>query len=136
MAVGTMTDRPPTAAQPQASPSASREPARGSARVRSSHPLLGAFPLAVMTLATFLVLFTLMMARLTAGADPALRAGGASSLVETASGGSPLRTRASGGGASAATAVPVAASEGSSSTSPAVVTRSSGAASAGVSRDD
>ena len=103
---------------------------------RRSHPLLGAFPLAVMTLAVFLELFTLMMARLQRGADPVLRASGASSLVETASGGSPLRTRASGGGASAATALPVAAGEGSSQTSPAIVTRSSGTIAGGVRIDD
>jgi hypothetical protein len=89
-----------------------------------------------MTLATFLVLFTLMMARLTAGADPALRAGNASALVEPASGASPLRTRASGAGSSATTATTVAASEGSPVATPAVVTRSSGGAGAGAGNDD
>jgi hypothetical protein len=38
------------------------------------HPLLGAFPLAVMTLATFFVVFTILMARLQSGMDPALTA--------------------------------------------------------------
>lgn len=47
--------------------------ARGSAQARNARPLLGAFPLAVMTLATFLVLFTVTMARLKASADPVLR---------------------------------------------------------------
>lgn len=109
-----------------------------SARRRASHPLLGAFPLTVMTLAAFLVVFTLMMARLTAGADPALRHGSTSALVEPASAGSPLRTRASGaaaGASGAASAVPAAAGESSGQTTQAILTRTSGAG-GGVGRDD
>jgi len=104
-------------------------------RARGRHPLLGVFPLTVMTLATFLVLFTLMMARLTAGADPALRAGNSAAVVRTVSAGSPLSTRTSGGAATAGT-TSVAASQGSSATVPAVLTRSSGGAGAGVGSDD
>jgi hypothetical protein len=106
-AVDTMTRRPP--------------------RARSAHPLLGAFPLAVMTLATFLVLFTVMMARLRAGADPALRPIVSSGLLARSSGTGALRTRASGGGASTAVAAPAAASEEPPVARTAVVTRASGA---------
>ncbi|HYM55915.1 MAG TPA: hypothetical protein VES97_11170 [Solirubrobacteraceae bacterium] len=98
----------------------------------TDHVLLRPFPLAVMTLATFLVVFTLMMARLTAGSDPALRAsaGSAAALVE-GSGGSVVRTRASGSGAAGAATSQVAAAEGSSVATPAIVTRSSGATGVG-----
>ena len=69
---------------PVSSQSGSR-PAHGAPSISGSrgrraqrHPLLGAFPLAVMTLATFLVVFALLMARLERGADPALSARNAS----------------------------------------------------------
>lgn len=93
---------------------------------KRSHPLLRAFPLAVMTLATFLVVFTLMMARLTAGADPALRSSAqtSSSLVEGSSA-SVATTRTSGAAAQSGVTVPAAA-EGASATTPAIATRTSG----------
>jgi len=79
-----------------------------------------------MTLATFLVLFTLMMARLQAGADPALHASSGTALVAKRSGGSTVSTRTSGGAAGAG-ATPAVATEGSGATTPAIVTRASGA---------
>lgn len=94
---------------------------------RATHPLLGAFPLAVMTLATFLVLFTVMMARLRAGADPALHAGTVSALPANRTATGAVRTRTSGAGPSAALATPVAATGEPSAGSAAVVTRASGA---------
>ena len=107
---------------------------------RHNHPLLNAFPLAVMTLATFLVVFALLMARLTAGADPALRTGASSALVRESASGGAVRTRASTaavpGGAAGANATPSAASEGSSRTVPAIVTSSSGAGGSGRGGDD
>jgi hypothetical protein len=51
------------------------------ADARSRHPLLGAFPLVVMTLAAVLVLFTLAMAQLNAGSDQDLGHSPSSSLV-------------------------------------------------------
>ncbi len=101
--------------------------AQGSAQARKAHPLLGAFPLTVMTLATFLVLFTLMMARLKAGTDPALRPSTSTSLVARSSGAGAVTTRTSGGGEPAAAATQAAASEESSETPTAIVTRASGA---------
>ena len=133
-----VTERTATESQGQTSPraplAATDGPSRA-VRARGRHPLLGVFPLTVMTLATFLVLFTLMMARLTAGADPALRAGNSAAVVRTVSAGSPLSTRTSGGAGTAST-TSVAASQGSSATVPAVLTRSSGGAGAGVGSDD
>ncbi|MFI4984625.1 MAG: hypothetical protein ACHQAV_01390 [Solirubrobacterales bacterium] len=89
-----------------------------------------------MTLGTFLVLFSLMMARLKASATPALPSSGATALLARPSGGSSVRTRASGGGAAAAIATSVAAPERSPATTPAIVTRASGAAGAGETGDD
>jgi hypothetical protein len=130
-----MTDRPstiaraPTASPPPRVPTTGESPrsARGSPQTRKTHPLLSAFPLAVMTLATFLVLFTLMMARLKAGADPALRAGTGSSLAVSSLGAGTVTTRTSGGGASASLTTPAVASEESSGTAAGIVTRASGA---------
>jgi hypothetical protein len=48
---------------------------------RSRHPLLGAFPLLVMSLAAVLVLFTLAMAQLNAGSDQDLGHSPSSSLL-------------------------------------------------------
>ena len=93
--------------------------AQGSAQARKAHPLLGAFPLTVMTLATFLVLFTLTMARLNAGEDPAPRP--SASLVARSSGAGAVTTRTSGGGDSAAGATQAAPSEESSDASPVAV---------------
>ena len=96
-------------------------------RRSARHPLLGGFPMAVMTLATFLVIFTLMMARLSVGADPALR-GGANPVALTAgSGAGAVTTRVSGASAATSAAVQAAAGQGTSTATPAVVTRSSGA---------
>jgi len=96
-------------------------------RARRANPLLGAFPLAVMTLATFLVLFTVMMARLRAGADPVLRPSTTAALVARSSGTGAVVTRTSGGGAAAGAATTVAAPGGPAVARPAVITRSSGA---------
>jgi hypothetical protein len=79
-----------------------------------------------MSLATFLVLFTLMMARLTAGADPALVSSRTAGLVAKGSGGSFIRSRTSGGAGYAATAASVPAQE-ARATGAAIVTRASGA---------
>jgi hypothetical protein len=131
-AVGRMTDRPQTAAQPpvpRARPTGltpGRLDASRARRGRRAHPLLGVFPLVVMTLATFLVLFTLMMARLRAGADPALRASTSTSVAAAHSATGVVSTRASGGRESAATATPAAGSEESPARMPAVITRTSG----------
>jgi hypothetical protein len=107
-------------------------------RARRAHPLLEAFPLAVITLATFLVVFTLMMARLTAGADPALRAGATANAVTlTAGSGVPtVRTRVSGAAAAAGGVAQTVAAHGAPTATPAIVTRTSGAPGAtGVSDD-
>jgi hypothetical protein len=133
--VGTMTDRPGTTARPPTPPvqpkgSTTGEPQRSaqrSAQARHADPLLGAFPLVVITLATFLVLFTLMMARLKAGTDPALRASTSTPLASASSGTGAVTTRTSGGGESAAMGMPTTGSEESPATTPAAVTRTSGA---------
>jgi hypothetical protein len=100
-----------------------QDPRGSAAAARRRHPLLQAFPLAVMTLATFLVLFTLMMARLQAGVDPALRASASSALVAGRSGSAAVTTRTS--GAVGASATPAATTAGSGVATPAVVTRTS-----------
>jgi hypothetical protein len=132
-AVGAMTDRPHTAAQPPFPPArptglaAGERPQEALRRrqARHAHPLLGAFPLVVMTLATFLVLFALMMARIGAAADSALRANTSISVAAPGSATGPVTTRASGGVESTATAT-AGRSEESSARMPAVVTRTSG----------
>jgi hypothetical protein len=104
-------------------------------RRSARHPLLGPFPMAVMTLATFLVIFTLMMARLNVGADPALR-GAANPVALTAgSGAGAVTTRASGASAAASSTVQAAAGQGTATATPAVVTRTSGAAGARIGDD-
>lgn len=95
---------------------------------RRTHPLLGVFPLAVMTLATFLVLFTVMTARLRAGADPALNASRPPALLAERSGAGAVRTRVSGGVSVAAATTSAAAQTPVGTVS--VVTRASGAAGA------
>lgn len=143
--MGTVTDGLQPTTRPQrsemppqiASSGGSGDRVRTSRQRRHAHPLLGAFPLAVMTLGTFLVVFSLMMARLKASATPALPSSGATALVARPAGGSSVRTRASGGGgAAAAIATPVAAPERSPATTPAIVTRASGTAGAGETGDD
>jgi hypothetical protein len=92
--------------------------------------MLGAFPLAVMTLATFAVVFAIMMARLQWGLDPALRAASnGAALVRGSSGGTVL-TRASGG------AIPASSPSGAPTRSRTkVLTRTSGAAGDGETGD-
>jgi hypothetical protein len=96
---------------------------------RRGHPLLRPFPLAIMTVATFLVVFTLMMARLTAGADPALRASVTAGAISrpVGSGASTVVTRASGAGATVAAVSHGARGEGPP-TAATIVTRTSRAA--------
>jgi hypothetical protein len=108
--------------------------ARTARQRRRAHPLLQAFPLAVMALATFLVLFSLMAARLKASATTALPSSSAAALVAGRSRGSSVTTRASGGAARIAT--PVALPAGAPATRPAIVTRPSGIARAGETVDD
>jgi hypothetical protein len=111
--VGTVTEQPSTGA-----------------RARKAHPLLGVFPLTVMSLATFLVLFTVLMARLTAVGGSALSSNRSVARAANGIGISGVRTRASGGGGSGATA---ALSGGAA---PAIVTSASGAGGAKRSGDD
>ncbi len=93
-AVGTMTDRPQTTARPPSpappkAPTAGEPPRRRAARRHGRATPIRCWARSrssVMTLATFLVLFTLMMARLRAGVDPALRASTSTSLVAASSG--------------------------------------------------
>jgi hypothetical protein len=138
-AVGAMTERTAALSQRESSRRVSQPPAAGTngATPARRHPLLGAFPLTVMTLATFLVVFAMMMARLTAGADPAVKGATTAALVEPAAAGSAVRTRASATAGAAATPT-VAPARGSSAPAPApaVVTRSSGRAGAGAVTDD
>jgi hypothetical protein len=64
-------------------PAASELPGRPAPKgIRRSHPLLGVFPLAVMALATILVLFVVTMAGLQ-DSDNTLRATPESSVVAT-----------------------------------------------------
>lgn len=114
---------------PVSSQSGSR-PAHGAPSISGSggrraprHPLLGAFPLAVMTLATFLVVFALLMARLQSGADPGLRASANGVLQARGEAGTAIRTRTSGGAVPAASGNPVATEVSSP-----LVTRTSGRA--------
>jgi hypothetical protein len=73
---------------PRQPPRNARAIARATARTPGTHPLLAPFPLVVMGLALLLVLFTLTIAELKAGADPDLARGTSSSLLAKA----PLRT--------------------------------------------
>jgi len=96
------------------------------------------FPLTVMALATFLVIFTLLMARLTASSHLASGApAGAVAVTAIAgeAGASAVSTRTSGGGATAIPAAIPAVAEGSSSPAgpTTIVTRTSGA---GAARDE
>jgi hypothetical protein len=108
--------------------SAATAPRRGKPSLSKRHPLLGAFPLAVMTLATFLVVFAIMAARLQVGLDPGLRAAtSGTTVVRNASGGKVV-TRASGTGA----AIPASSPSGTPAQPGApVLTRTSGAAGSG-----
>jgi hypothetical protein len=106
--------------------SAASPPARRKPSLAKRYPLLGAFPLTVMTLATFLVVFAIMAARLQGGLDPALRAAtSGTTLVRNASGGKVV-TRAS------ATAIPASSPSGApAQTGSPVLTRTSGATGSG-----
>ena len=105
--------------------------------LRGSHPLLGAFPLAVMVLSTFLIVFALMMARLTAGIGPAPRSGGASAVVLGAGSQNAVRTRTSSGALVVSAATPTgAAAPTSTGAVSAVSTRSSGTAGGDGVRDE
>lgn len=123
-----MTDRPRACPGPSARSAAAAR--------RDRYPLLGALPITVMTVATFLVVFAVMMARLTTGADPVLRASASPVALGAGPGAPAVRTRASGGAPAA-----VAAGEGPSvpragAPSPAVITRTSGLAGASGATDD
>jgi hypothetical protein len=121
-----MTTDKPLPADSCSDRSGAAAPARRSAR----HPLLGAFPLAVMTLAVFLVVFTILMARLQSGVDPALSAAAhATTVVRGASGGAVV-TRASGGAGPA-----VSTSGAPAEPASPVITRTSGSSGGGESGD-
>ena len=140
-----MTERSPrTEGRPgPAAGGAGRTPSRP-ASVRTSHPLLGAFPLAVMTLAAFLVAFTLMMARLTSAPSTGsgLPASASASAVVAPGARVALSTRTSGAVASAPSAVTggarTAVAYGASATSAlaTISTRTSGAGRAEGGHDD
>jgi hypothetical protein len=102
--------------------------------------MLRPFPLAVMTLATFLVVFTLMMARLTASADQSLRPGARTVALVQGSGAAAVTTSTSGSGASGVSGVSsvsqAANVEGSAAAVPVIVTRSSGASGRSGAGDD
>ncbi len=121
-----MTDR-----ESQPAHSARRNP-------HATRPLLRVFPLTVMALATFLVVFTLLMARLTATTHLPLGAlVGASSPVtlngEPASPG--VTTRVSGAAAARTAVSNSAVAQGASAGTATLVTRTSGASGTGA-RDD
>ena len=99
---------------------------RAAAGSETAHPLLRPFPLAVMAFATFLVVFALMMARLTAGLHPALRPGAITAPLAEGSSAAVVSTRTSGSLAQPAPAVQAASPEGPAATAPAIVTRASG----------
>ena len=92
--------------------------------------------MAVMTLATFLVVFTLMMARLTAGADPALRASANPVSLTAESGTGTVTTRVSGAAAAGGGVTQSAAAHSTSAPTAAIVTRTSGVAGARGAGDD
>jgi hypothetical protein len=114
---------------PAGAPKGSRvaAPTRGKTSRAKRHPLLGAFPLAVMTLATFLVVFAIMMARLQGGLDPALRAGTSGTTVVRNVSGGKVVTRASGTASPASSPSGTPTRQGTT-----VLTRTSGAGGFGV----
>jgi hypothetical protein len=81
-----------------------------------------------MTLAAFLVVFVLMMARLTAGADPALHAIATAALVEGGPAARSVTTRTSGGSSATGVSPARAGATAASPNAPAIVTRTSGSA--------
>lgn len=111
-------------------------PAPGAiARARAGHPLLHAFPLAVMSVATFLVVLALLAARLPSPSAPGIGSSAPATALVAGSGGTPLSTRTSGAASGAAAAAPpvtpATAAEGSPAIST-IVTRTSGASGARV----
>ncbi len=94
-------------------------------RLRERHPLLHAFPLAVLSLATFLVVFTIMMANLRS-APTALAPRGATAKVAVVNG-KRLVVRTTPSGRIVAAATPAAAGTAAGVPPRAVVTSSSGA---------
>lgn len=109
------------------------------ARACPTRPLLRPFPLAVMALATFLVVFTLMMARLSASTHLPISSLAGVGTPVTLKGGSPagaVSTRASGAGAAAVPVTSQAVAEGATPATSTIVTRTSGATGAGAVRDE
>ena len=93
---------------------------------RTAHPLLQRFPVAVMSLATFLVVFALLMAR--ASRDTWLDSRASSAQVASVRSGAAVRTTASGTSApTAGAATGAAAGHGSAAASRPVFARASGA---------
>jgi len=101
---------------------------------RSQHPLLRPFPLVVMTIATFLVVFALLMARIQSQSLPATTA---THVARVGAGSRPVVTRSS---AAAGAAPAVAPSSASPSLEPGaaapVTSRTSGGAIGAGERDD
>lgn len=113
------------------------DPHTSSARARDiAHPLLRPFPLTVMALATFLVVFALMMARPSAGIAPTPRSSVAVASVAEGSGTGVVKTATSGAVTRSASAVQLTPAKGPSATTAAVLTRASGAAGARGVGDD
>jgi len=107
-------------------------------RPRATRPLLRPFPLTVMTLATFLVVFALLMARLTASTHlplGSLVGAGTPVALNGESTGRGLTTRASGAAASSTPVANPGVAEGASAGTRTLVTRTSGATGTGA-RDD
>jgi hypothetical protein len=88
------------------------------AQALGARPLLDPFALAVMTLATFMVVFALMMARLNHEVGSAPRSSGTATPLVGGSTASRVMTRASGAGAAGGGAARVAPSEGPSAVTP------------------
>ncbi len=127
--VATTEGDPRTQGRPEPAGGAERRAAKPAPARLNAHPLLRVFPLTVMAVATFLTVFTLMMARMTALQASSTPAGG--SVVALARGSAPLRTRASGAAASGAAASGAGVSGALARTSPqegaTILTRTSGA---------
>jgi hypothetical protein len=107
-------------------------------RRREAHPLTQAFPLSVMTLAAFLVAFTILMARLHAGVDPALRRSLTPAALSraTSAGGRPVLARPSGMARASGEVAGGARSTPGSGPSTSVSTRTSGAGRGSEGEDD
>jgi hypothetical protein len=108
------------------------EPAQAPRARRRAHPLLRPFPLGVMVLTTFLIVFVLMMARMRSQVAT-LPLANNHALVQDAGSGTTIRTTASGRVIATGATSPVGAGGSQTSTPAAIVTSSSGASGA---RDD